>query len=369
MIYNFTYKTILIRISIILLWIAIIFGFLLFPGLIRNSKLDNSINVLAWSGMYDLNYISNFEQKTGIKVRISYYESNEELLVKLRTTKGKGYDLIIPGDYAVHILKNENLLKKLDKSKLEFLPYLNPILLGHYYDKNNEYSLPAEWAVFGLGINKEYFEKHKINIFESWSLVFDNKYNYKIAMANDPLVSIPIASLYLFGDLNNLNIEKLEKIKELLIKQKKYIEAYAEFRPDYYLTSKSAQIAVSSSAYIFRALQSNNTIDFIIPQEGTLVTIENFALPKRTKKENLVYKFLNFLMDPQTVKHHFENEQALFPVTTNVFDQLDLKPNIKKLLTIGKESFNKFHFLRIDKLKAPVNEEYLRELWITIKTT
>lgn len=368
-IYNLKSKTIIIRTIIIITWVLIIFSFLFLPNF-YNLNSHKNINVLAWAGMYDLSYINKFEKETGIKVHFSYYESNEELLVKLRATKGQGYDLVIPSDYAVYTLRKENLLKKLDKNKLDFLNNLNPVLLGHYFDKKNRYTIPAEWAVFGLGIDKNFF-KNPEKLPQSWSLIFDNNIinslGYKIAMANDPLVAIPIAALYLFGNLDHLTAQKLENVKRLMIKTKKNIEAYAEFRPDYYLITKNAQVAVASSAYIFRAMHNYKDIDFIIPKEGTLITIENFAIIAKTNKDDLIYKLINFLMRPETIKHHFENEQALLPVTTNVIEQLELKDTIKKLLTIDKKSFKKFHFLRMDLLKEPINEEYLRELFIEVK--
>lgn len=365
-----------LRSLIVLFWVFFLFMALYSPYLFKFEQ-GKSINVFIWSGMLDLHYISKFEESTGIKVRFSYYESNEELLVKLRATKGEGYDLIVPGDYAINILKKENLLKKLDKTKLNFLPNLNPILLGHYFDPNNEYSTPAEWSVFGIGIDKDYFheflEKNASNEL-SWDLVLDPKLRpgiqnyYQIIMSNDPLVSIPIAALYLFGSLNNLDVAKLEKIKELLIKQKKFVEAYVDFRPDYYLATKNCHIALSASSYIWRSIYTYPHVDFIVPKEGTLVSIENYALPVTTKKDDMVYQFLNFLMEPETAKHHFESESTVFPVTVDVIPQLDLKDSIKKLLTISPEQFKKFNFLRLDLLARPVDENYLQDLWIKIKS-
>lgn len=359
------YKNILIKFIIIVFWIFIIFILLLIPDFA--SKSENSINILVWSGMYDLSYISKFEKESNIKVHFSYYESNEELLVKLRATKGYGYDLIIPSDYAIYILKKEKLLKKIDKSKLDFLDKLNPILLGHYFDKKNNYSLPAEWAIFGVAIDKNYFNKVFKKIPNSWSLIFNNKLNYKIAMANDPLVAIPAAFLYLYRSLEDINIKKLDKAKNVLISTKKNIEAYTEFRPDFYLINKSVQAVIASSTYIYRAIKNFEFIDFIIPKEGTLITIENFAIPEKSCKEDLVYKFINFLMKPETVKYNFQSEQALLPVTLDSIDKLKLDKNLKNILNIDKKDFNKLNFFRLDLLEKPITEEYLRELFIEVK--
>ena len=89
------FKQLILRSLMVLFWIVILFGALYSPYFFKIDR-DKSINVFSWSGMLDLHYISKFEERTGIKVRFSHYESNEELLVKLRATKGKDMILLYP---------------------------------------------------------------------------------------------------------------------------------------------------------------------------------------------------------------------------------------------------------------------------------
>ncbi len=86
-----------------------------------SSYEPNSINVFAWGDILDPAVIADFEKETGIKVNLNYYSSNEELIVKLKATRGEGYDLIIPSDYAVKILIKEDLLKPIDQKPPRFL--------------------------------------------------------------------------------------------------------------------------------------------------------------------------------------------------------------------------------------------------------
>ena len=187
-----------IRFIAVAFWFFVIFTFVASSNF-WHRKERKSINVCAWSGMFDLQWIARFEKETGIHVNISYYESNEELLVKLQTTKEHGYDLIMPSDYAVRILIRNQMLKELDKSKLAFYSHLNPILMGHYFDSNNEYTVPFEWSVYGLGINKLCYPQGIED--PTWGLIFKKKLidARKTMMTNDPLIAIPIAAFYLFG--------------------------------------------------------------------------------------------------------------------------------------------------------------------------
>lgn len=348
-------------------WIGLIILFLYAPTTWFWRSQAQSINVFSWSGLFDTQYIAQFEKETGIKVNFSYYESNEELLVKLKATSGRGYDLIVPSDYTVNILRRENLLQKIDKTKLDFYPALNKTLLNHYFDLGNNYSIPFEWAVFGLGIDKSLVNSQDPSQ-ASWGLVFDeSRITSKIVMINDPLVAIPLAAFYLFNSITDIDLAKLEQIKALLLKQKKWVEAYADFRADYMIVTKNASVAVASSSYIWRSMKEYRTIDFMVPKEGSLVTIESLALPVGTVKQDLVYKFINFMYKPETVEHQFKTF-AFFPVTTDVLPRLQLTDSVRRLLTLSPEEFKQFDFFRYDNFKAPITPQTLQDLWVTVKS-
>ncbi|MFS8506699.1 MAG: extracellular solute-binding protein [Candidatus Babeliales bacterium] len=121
------------RLAAICGWVAILFTFLFLPLLTQRAD-KKSINVFLWSGVIDPKFFKEFEQKTGIKVNVTYFGGNEELIAKLLATDSKGYDLISPSDYVVDFLIKHKQLKKLDKSKLNFYDKLNPKLLGYYFD-------------------------------------------------------------------------------------------------------------------------------------------------------------------------------------------------------------------------------------------
>lgn len=353
----------MVRIGILFFWFVLIFGFVASAPFWYFFD-RKSINVCAWSGMFDLQWIARFEKDTGIKVNISYYDSNEELLVKLRT-HGHGYDLILPSDYTINILRKKGMLKKLQADKIDFFSHLNPILLGHYFDEKNEYSIPFEWAVYGLGINKRCYPN---GIGEaSWNLIFDKELmqSHKTMMSNDPLVAVPITAFYLYGTMRNLTKERITEIKKVLKEQNPFIEAYTDFRANYYLASNNACIAVCSSSALLKSMREYTYLDFIIPQEGTLVTIENFAIPSTSTKEDLVYSFMNFMMKPESVAHSYEH-MGFFPATTNV-PQLDDRSQVYALLSMTKKEFERFHLLRFDHLKNMISDVELQNLWVQVK--
>ena len=208
----------LVRFAIFIFWIFSIAALLWLPRITSLLWQEGRvINLFTWAATIDPQVVAEFEKKTGIKVNITYFESNEELFVKLYTTKAQGYDLIMPSDYLMEKLVRDKLVKPIDKTKLDFWDRLNPRLLDHYFDPGNKYSIPYFWSIYGLGIDKEFFKESKPP--SSWSLLFSYSIvPAKVAMLNVAREAMLITAQYLFGSIEDLTQEKIKQIKKELIK-------------------------------------------------------------------------------------------------------------------------------------------------------
>lgn len=355
-------KKTFIRLGIVLIWIGILAVSLYIPKACNIWPCEeNTIYVFAWSDILSPEVISRFEQKTGIKVKFNYYSSNEELLVKLKATKGEGYDLIIPSDYALPQLINDGLIQKIDKRHFSFWPKINPLLLNQFFDPNNEYSIPFEWEAYLLAYNTNYFANHPLE--KSWKMLFDKKLlSYKVAMTSDPIEAILFAAFYLFGPTNSLTPEQAKEVQNLLLSQKKSVEVYASFRGDYFLSTGSCQVAIASSSYLWRTSKIFPSIDFIVPKEGTFVAIENLAIPKASKKQTLVYKLINHLFEEESVRTHFANF-GYFPSTLHTLSNLDLHPVFRKLIFSSEKDFSHFYFT-----KELLPQQKITDIWVEVKS-
>lgn len=351
-----------------LLWALVIIGLLFAPRLSFLMPAQKSINILTWGSIFDSSTLSEFHRRTGIKVNISYYSTNEELLVALKSTRGYGYDLIVPSDYAVKILKDHRLLKKIDKSRLDFWDSLNPLLIGHFFDPANDYSMPYMVEFFGLGFSKSYFKGSLAQ--PSWELLFKDPRTYKIAMVNDANEAVNLAAHYLYsssiGHLVQSSDDQIKEIKELLVKQKAWVEAYTDFRPDYFLLTHNCPLVVTQLSSIIRAQEQSSDIGFAIPREGTFMSIENLALPCGSQND-AVYDFINYVYRPEVVINHFEKLASL-PAVVNVLPTLhfegDLQKTIISLLTLNRSEFEKFVLFYLPIMP----ENKLNNLWVEVKS-
>lgn len=344
------------RVLIISVWIFLLACFLYGPKFSSTSK--DSINVFTWGGVLNEEIIQSFEKKTGIRVNINNYSSNEELIMKLKATEGQGYDLVIPSDYAVSILVKNQLIKELDRKQLPFFNQLLPGLLGHFFDPENHYSIPLSWEVYGLGIDRDFFTK---SFTPSWNMIFDPKVvNYHIVMVNDPIEAIEIAGFYLYGSTSSLSKNQAEKVKDLLIQQKPWVVAYASSRADYFLATKNSPLAVASSSYIFRSKRNFSFIDFVVPKEGSFISIENLCIPKTCNKDAPVYQFINHLYQRESIRAYWDSFR-LFPALDDKQD-LDFDPQADKIFYGLAEDFKKYHFFR-----NLLPQQKMRDIWVEVK--
>ncbi len=342
---------------IILFWSALFFGALYFPKWEFLSLDDNTLSIFTWGDILEPSVIEEFEKETGIKVHLNFYYSNEELAVKLKATGGEGYDLVIPSDYAVKILANEGLLKPLDKSKLDFWNNLNPHLLNRFFDPGNHYSIPFEWEMYGFGVNRDVLT----DIDPSWKLIFSPPNDYTITMINDPIEAINFAAFYLFGPKTTLTPEETSGVKDLLIKQKRWVEAYTQNRGDYFLATKNCPLVLTTTPNASRSLIQFDFVDFVVPKEGTYISIENLCIPKASDKDELVYKLMNFLYTKESMKKHYKKFH-FFPAIKTALRELEDNPRLKSLVDASEIPAEKTHFLH--KLLSP---RQTQELWIDVK--
>lgn len=286
----------------ILFWALVIIGFLVIPTRILHLFEEKTLNIFTWSHVLDPAYIRKFQQDTGIKVNVSYFESNEELLGKLGL-KDSGYDLIVPSDYAVAWMVKKDLLKPIDRKRLTFFDRIDSRLLGNYFDPDNRYSLPYFWGVYSVIINKNYYQgayPHDLK------LIFDKTYvPHFVCMPSNARELIMLASIYLFGSIGSLLDEhKREQVKQLLLEQKKWVSNYSDERVEYLIGSRTCGAALALSTDYQRIEKENKHVDLIIPQDGAVAVIDSFVIAKTSKKDELIYQFLNYMYRDESVIHH-----------------------------------------------------------------
>lgn len=343
--------TFVIRSCMVIVWLLALAFFFFSPTLWQYMHKNKTINVLIWPSMIDVKLLKEFEAKTGIKVHVTYYESNEELLRKFQITGGQGYDLVIAADHSIEQLIGDGLVKKLDKGQLTFFNDFKSIFLHHYFDPANNYSLPYYLGIYGLGVNPKYFKQGIPPA--SWSLLFD-RHTYRVTMSDDPRRAIALAKFFLFGNEQELTDDQIQAITALLRKQKKWVELYSDVRGEELLAAESCPVVLTISPDLWRVQQEFPHLKFIIPQEGSFMVIDSFIIPEKSQKEDLAYQLLNYLYQPSILKHNATHYGFCPPLTVVDVEDYDL-------LCPNDEQIKKLHFFN-----NTLSKDALNAIWIAV---
>ena len=75
-------------------------------GCATSAMAQDTVKILTWKGYAPTALIEKFEKETGMKVEVTF-SNNEEMIAKLRATRGAGFDLAQPRSTSHTGPKNE----------------------------------------------------------------------------------------------------------------------------------------------------------------------------------------------------------------------------------------------------------------------
>lgn len=259
-----------------------------------------TINVYNWgeyiaNGTDDsLDVNAEFTRRTGIQVNYTTFDSNEALYSKL-AGGGADYDVIIPSDYMVSKLIDENMLAELDFSNIPNFQYIDERFRDPDYDPGSRYSVPYTWGVVGLFYNTDYIEEE----ITSWSALWDDRYAGKILMFDNPRDSFAIAQFLLGQSLNTTEESDWAEAAALLKQQKPLVQAYVMDRIFDKMESSEAWIAPYYSGDAAILVENSDSIQFVVPEEGTNYFVDAMCIPVTSSHKAEAEEYINFLCDPE----------------------------------------------------------------------
>lgn len=254
------------------------------------------LNLYIWSAYLPQDVIDDFTKRTGIKVNVDLYDSNEALLEKLQSGVAD-YDLVFPSDYMVRTLISEKLVQPLDHGQLPLLAkHYDPRLLDQKFDPKNGHSVPYVWGTTGLGWNKA---KVTATV-DSWSVLFDPANKGRILMLDDMREAFAVALKSMGKSLNERDPAVLAQAAEKLKAQKQLVKTYNSGDFANILAAGDVDFAHGYNGQIAEAVAAApDTLAYIMPKEGGTIWLDSVCLTSVARNVASAYAFLNFIMEPE----------------------------------------------------------------------
>ena len=282
---------------------AFIMVFLLCAAAVPASAEDITINVYNWGeyisdGSEDsLDVNAEFTKATGIKVNYSTYASNEDLYAKLKSG-ATGYDVIIPSDYMIKRLADENMLEELNYENIPNYQYVYDDFKGLYYDPEEKYTAPYTYGIIGVIYNSARVDEEDVAD-KSWNLLWNEKYSKMILQFNNSRDAFGTA-MYLEGINVNTTDEALwRQALTKLAEQKPIVQSYV--MDEIYNKMESGEAWISSY-YVGDYLsmyENNEDLAFYFPKEGTNYFVDAMCIPKGSRNKEAAEAYINFMLSKE----------------------------------------------------------------------
>jgi spermidine/putrescine transport system substrate-binding protein len=261
----------------------------LFSGCGGKKSENGLVNVYNWGEYIDLDLIKQFESETGIKVNYKTYESNEQMYSVLRQG-GVSYDVVIPSDYMISRLINEDMLAELNFDNIPNYSLIDESLKNMDYDPLNKFSVPYMWGTVGI-----IYDPAIVGEVDSWSALFDAENSGKILMFDNSRDAMGIALKYLGYSMNTTDREELGEAFALLQQQKSILQGYVMDQIFDKLETGEAAIGPYYAGDYLIMREANPNLKFCIPEEGSNVFVDAMCILKNAENKENAEKFINFM--------------------------------------------------------------------------
>lgn len=289
------------------------------------SAQQRTVNVYNWSDYVDASLLDEFTKETGIKVVYDTYDSNETLEAKLLAGRS-GYDVVAPSGTFLERQIKAGVYQPLDRSKLSNSRFLWPQVDARLaiYDPGNKHAVNYMWFTTGIAYDvKKAKERMGDQPMNTWDIVFKPENLRKFAdcgvyVLDSPEDLFAIALRYLKLDPDSKAPGDLAKASALLQRMRPHVRRFHSSEYINALANGDVCLAIGWSGDSFqarnRAREAGNGIDirYVIPREGTLMSLDNLAIPKDAPNVAEAYAFIDFLMRPEnaarnTIASNFAN--------------------------------------------------------------
>ncbi len=259
---------------------------------------DGSEDSLDSNAAFEDWYYETYGQK--VNVNYSTFSSNESLYAKL-SSGSVTYDVIVPSDYMIERLINEDLLAPLN---YENIPHAAENLLPEFfgdtsehsdYDPGNVYSVPYMYGMIGIIYNTSVIPEDEPNL-GSWELMWDEKYEGNILQFNNSRDAFGSAQYYLGLDVNSDDDADWRAALEKLKEQKPILQGYVMDEIYNKMENGSAAIAAYYAGDYLTMYENNSDLEFFYPEEGTNLYVDAMCIPKTAKNKEIAERYIDFML-------------------------------------------------------------------------
>lgn len=276
--------------------LVVVIGVVKFGGEEKERPFEGqTLYLYNWGEYTGENIIRDFEEETGATVVQENFDSNEQMYIKVANQEP--YDVLVPSDYMIERLIEEDLLQKLDKSKLTCMDKLAGAVKGLPYDPKNEYSVPYFWGTVGIVYDKTKVEVRDLEA-EGFGIFLDEKYKGEVYLYDSERDSFMMALKELGYSMNTTNEKEIQDAYNWLVQcvETMDVEIVTDEIIDNMAQGRKA-LGIMYSGDATYVMEENENMGYYMPETGTNLWSDAMVIPKNAKNPELAHAFINYASD------------------------------------------------------------------------
>ena len=311
-----------------------------------------------------------YEETYGQKVTVNYstYASNEDMYNKI-SSGAVSYDVIIPSDYMIAKMAEENLLHPLNFENIPNYQYIDDTFKGLYYDPQNQYSVPYTYGIVGVIYDANVVDETDVG---GWELMWNEKYSGRIVQFNNPRDAFGTAQYKLGLDVNSSDKAMWDLAYGEMLAQRPLVYSYVMDEIFNMMESGEAAIGAYYAGDYFTMVDAqaeNVDLQFYYPEQ-TNFYVDAMCIPSCAQNKELAEIFINYMLSEEAAVANAEYTYYASPnslVYNNATYLEDLGEDTIAVLypELGNfaEQYNKMAFRNLDSETL----DYLNTLWENLK--
>ena len=311
-----------------------------------------------------------YEETYGQKVTVNYstYASNEDMYNKI-SSGAVSYDVIIPSDYMIAKMAEENLLHPLNFENIPNYQYIDDAFKGLYYDPQNQYSVPYTYGIVGVIYDANVVDEADIG---GWELMWNEKYSGRIVQFNNPRDAFGTAQYKLGLDVNSSDKAMWDLAYGEMLAQRPLVYSYVMDEIFNMMESGEAAIGAYYAGDYFTMVDAqaeNVDLQFYYPEQ-TNFYVDAMCIPSCAQNKELAEIFINYMLSEEAAVANAEYTYYASPnslVYNNATYLENLGEDTIAVLypELGNfaEQYNKMTFRNLDSETL----DYLNTLWENLK--
>ncbi len=291
------------------------------------SMAQETLRLLTWTGYAPKVLVEKFEKETGIKVELTY-SNNEEMIAKLRATRGAGFDLAQPSQDRISAVQAKyKIYQPMDYRKIDASQFISSMLTAVQDNTkvgSDSFAAPFCYGTSGLIVNKA-----KARNAKDYDALLDPKYTGRISyrLKRPTLIALAFSNDYdPFASYSDPKAYKvlMEKVGDRLISGKPLVKNYYANGDALLELMRSGEVhvALGWDNGGWKLHDENPDIDFVAPKSGALGWIDTFAIPAKSKNVEGAYKWINFMLKPENAAY-FTNQEKYGTASKGANEFLD----------------------------------------------